>query len=1112
MNNQFSDFDQRYADLNPEQKRAVDTIDGPVLVIAGPGSGKTELLSLRVANILRSTDTEASSILCLTFTDAAAANMRRRLSGLIGPEAYKVGIYTFHSYATSIINRYPEYFYKGVRFNAADDLRQRLNLIQILDSLPHDHSLKVTNKDGYQYVDAIRSSVAHLKKSGLSPQNFKAILEQNKLALEKINPLLLPFEQTMTNKAIDPVQDVLLAMLTLAAQFEAINGVPPLALSVARQLEEAVKECQLLDKATPLSDWKKNMTYKDEQGRRVLKDTRYIDKQLALAEVYALYQQKMQADNFYDYDDMLLDVLEAVNKSNELRYALQESAQYVLVDEFQDTNDAQMQLIHLLSSGELQGNTPNLMVVGDDDQAIYKFQGAEVGYMQNLKHHYADLTQIVLTENYRSTQAILDVARQVIVQGKHRLENYDPDIRKELKAANKTLADGQVVLHEYATADHELQGVARQVRQLLDNGVPAKEVAVIARRHQDLQMVVAYLQGQAVPILYERQQDVLQEPLVHQLIQMTRFAVTVARKGRTEADDLLPEILSYPFWQLDRLAVWRVSVAADKQHRLWLEVMLDSDDQALCELAAFLIHIGELSQTEPIDRLLEVMMGAHQPQLPDGDSDEMEESVEVGVNGWVSPFKEYYFGPRRFDGQRSQYVRTLSALKTFVGALHEHQPDRLMMAEDLLRFVDDHQSANLPLTNTSPFVSGEQAVSLLTAHGAKGLEFDSVFVLHVQNDIWGSDRHGGGLVSPTNVPLSTMASESDDFLRLFYVAITRARRNLFMSSYRQKSDGKESVRLSFVADHEGQKIDSQLEEAATLLETSWHQAYRPPIADDEQVLLLPLVEQYKMSVTHFNNFLNVTKGGPQLFLEQNLLRFPQPKVAATAYGSAVHEALGEFLNQFKHDGVLPESDVLLTTFERRLQQQWLPTKDHQHFLAKGRDELQSYYDAKSSDFSLTDRVEENFTDQQVMVGAAQLTGKIDRIVQLGDGQVSVHDMKTGSPSTSWRGDSDYRKVKLHHYRTQLQFYKLLVEESRGYAGKLRVESGMLEFLQPYNGRFVELPLPESDFAEEAMDRLKQLIAVVFDHIQQLNFPETDDYPQTLEGIEQFEQELLEGKI
>src|SRR5690242_10102383 len=116
------DFQARYKALNASQKQAVDTVEGPVMVIAGPGTGKTELLSMRVANILRGTDTLAQNILCLTYTESGAHAMRERLAGLIGPEAYKVAIHTFHSFGSEIINHNAEYFYQGAHFRPADEL------------------------------------------------------------------------------------------------------------------------------------------------------------------------------------------------------------------------------------------------------------------------------------------------------------------------------------------------------------------------------------------------------------------------------------------------------------------------------------------------------------------------------------------------------------------------------------------------------------------------------------------------------------------------------------------------------------------------------------------------------------------------------------------------------------------------------------------------------------------------------------------------------------------------------------------------------------------------------------------------------------------------------
>ena len=141
-------FQTRLKNLNSAQKKAVTTIDGPVLVIAGPGSGKTEILSLRVAQILNETQVLPSQILCLTFTDSASLNMRDRLSNIISDEAYRVSIHTFHNFCVSIINRYPEYFYKGIPFNAVDPVTQSEMLQSIIESLEKDNPFRGVKPDG----------------------------------------------------------------------------------------------------------------------------------------------------------------------------------------------------------------------------------------------------------------------------------------------------------------------------------------------------------------------------------------------------------------------------------------------------------------------------------------------------------------------------------------------------------------------------------------------------------------------------------------------------------------------------------------------------------------------------------------------------------------------------------------------------------------------------------------------------------------------------------------------------------------------------------------------------------------------------------------------------
>ena len=186
----MDNFKIRFEKLNRQQKQAVEAIEGPVMVVAGPGSGKTELLSLRVANIMRLTDTAPKNILCLTFTDAAAFNMRQRLAGLIGRAAYRVAIHTFHSFGVEIINRYPEQFYGGASFLPADDITQMEVLEEIFSGLDYDNPLRSEHNGQFVYLPKVKKAIEHLKKAGLSPVEFKTILAENKRAAACAEPII----------------------------------------------------------------------------------------------------------------------------------------------------------------------------------------------------------------------------------------------------------------------------------------------------------------------------------------------------------------------------------------------------------------------------------------------------------------------------------------------------------------------------------------------------------------------------------------------------------------------------------------------------------------------------------------------------------------------------------------------------------------------------------------------------------------------------------------------------------------------------------------------------------------------------------------------------------
>ncbi len=427
-------FWQRYQQLNLEQKQAVDTIDGPLMVVAGPGTGKTELLSMRVANILRQTDTLPESILCLTFTDSAAVNMRERLTKIIGPQANKVCIHTFHSFGTEVINHNPEYFFSGARYMPADDLASIEILQSIFNTFDYDDPLNKYNpKDGWTYLDSIRSRIRDLKKEGITPEVFEQILDDNETFISQARDIIKDFFANKISKSLlSKTRGSLLAPLS-QINFNEKQPNYSLKKSIVESLQKTLDkiEAQEKPKTNELTSWRNSFCKVDEDKKYRLKADLNHKKYRSLARIYQKYQEGLHQSGLFDFEDMLLEVLKAFERHKELRYNYQEQFLYILVDEFQDTSGVQTKLIDMLIDTELTNNRPNLMVVGDDDQSIFKFQGASLSNILNFRQKYPTCQIITLTKNYRSKQTILDFASHFINNCEQRLTDL-PEINKIL--------------------------------------------------------------------------------------------------------------------------------------------------------------------------------------------------------------------------------------------------------------------------------------------------------------------------------------------------------------------------------------------------------------------------------------------------------------------------------------------------------------------------------------------------------------------------------------------------------------------------------------------------------------------------------------------------------
>lgn len=1119
-------FEKRYQALNDEQKRAVDTIDGPVLVVAGPGSGKTELLSLRVCNILKNTDTPPSSILCLTFTDAAAANMKKRLAGLIGQEAYKVAIHTFHSFGANIINQNPEYFYQGALYNNADELAQTEIIEDILKNLNHNFKLRSFHPDqGYTYLKDILSKIGNMKNGGLTPSDFREILNENKSFLDEVGKLLPQvFGEKISKKTILEIPALIEGIK--AINFTSRTSVLPY-LSMKEvftdSLQKAYEMAEEGEKPStkPITEWKNSFTKKNDKKEIVPADLDKLGKQFELCDVYEKYQQALLEKGLYDFNDMLLDSARTMKKYPELKYNLQERYLYVLVDEFQDTNGVQMEILDQILDSDVNEGRPNILAVGDDDQAIFKFQGANIANIMGFHGKYREPTVIVLQKNYRSTKPILDYARRIILTGNDRLEKRLPDlINKELISANENLVNGEILEKEFPTYFHELVWVAESIKEKLADGktLPS-EIAVIAPKHRILEEAAKVLDYFGITVAYERQRDLLTQTHIIELITILKFINTIAIKGQPAADEYLPEILGFPFWEINSIDVWKVSVNAYRNRKTWLEIMLAGENEKLSGIAEFLIHLGVEAKEKTAEEIIDMITG--------------------------SPYKKYYFSDEKLENSRQDYLDRLQSLRAFVEKIRGYNVGKgVLTVAAAVDFLELHERHKLHLNYKNIFNDETKAVNLLTAHKAKGSEFENVYILNCQEEEWMKGRLMDKLSFPCNVPLAPESENEEDNLRLFYVSMTRAKRNLYLTRHKYTDKGDERIRLRYLENADADSVagaaggasensyNSESDSSAKvkkqniaierveemhnalaaeknlqkLLELKFAVDKHEVRNTDHNELLKGLLKDYKLNVTHLMNFLNVVDGGPQKFIEQNMLRFPQKMLPSGCFGSAMHEALNSLSVKFKADKTIPSLDYLLDRFEKSLTNQRLNKEDYKLYLAKGTDALKVYYDKRIKSFNVSDQSEFNFRGQGVVVETAALNGKLDKMVYDEEKkEIEVYDYKTGKSLKDFEHGADYEKIKGWKFVTQIIFYKLLVENARDFKGKYKVKTGYVEFLEPVDG---DIKILRLDISEEETAKMKKLVRVVYQKIMNLDFPDISRYDKSVEGIKAFTDDLI----
>lgn len=1022
-------FRELLSALNDAQRRAVEQVEGPVLVIAGPGTGKTHILAARIGKILLDTDARPQNILCLTFTDAGVSAMRERLLEMIGPDAHRVPISTFHGFCNRVIQENMEYFGKG-RLEPVTDL-ERIEIVrQLLAELPPEHPLREGRKDAFQFENHLRDLFATMKKEGWVPG------------------------------------------LILKAADAFLQGLP--------------ENPDFIYKVNT-----RNARKGDPKTALVQEATGRMTRLKAAADLYPKYLHAMEHAGRYEYEDMILWVLRAFEKNEALLRSYQERYLYVQVDEFQDTNGAQYRLLQMLLH---YWEVPNAFIVGDDDQSIFEFQGARLEHLRHFHQTYsAGLETVVLDTNYRSGQRILDTAEKVIEQNEIRaVRLLDTPLEKKLRAH---LPEGSTArLRVYENRLHELTDIVRQIDSLIKDGVAPDEIAVIYARHKQAQRLMALLGKKKIPYHTRRPVNILDLPLIQQFRELLCYLREEARQPFS-GEHRLFRLLHAGFFGLDPGDLAQLAVAAHTYARPGQDVSRTSlyENPDVSHAPASGYWRKALSSPEFLQSL-----NLKRPEAFEPLSTRLDSWIAAVYNLPLPQLLERLFtqtGLLNWALQQPDKLSHLQALYTFFDFVEAetNRSPRLFAPHSgrgeaglarLLNLLDSMDDNRLPLTLQQNVLAGP-GVQLLTAHGAKGLEFGHVFLFDCTADAWekstGSNR-GRFVLPPTLVP-----SGEEDALearrRLFYVAMTRAKQNLHISYARTGDDGKPLTQSMFVEEsglpHEPAMVaQAELLETQTLLLLDPEQ---PHIALPEPVALEAMLRDFSLSVTALNRYLRC----PLAFYYEDFLKIPGAMSEAAAFGVAMHSTLQQFLLRMKADKKLrfPAVESLLRLFNTEMEQQRSHFSENNYVqrLALGKEYLRRIH-VEQVPFWRKRAIAERRIDR-VEFGGIPLKGVIDKIEWLDNNTIRLVDYKTGAPDALKTAPPDEKQPFGGVYWRQLAFYKILIENARIYpepVGKVAVS-----WLEPdKRGAF---PITEIAYSPEDIRFVEGLIRETWANIQAARF-------------------------
>ncbi|MFA6017372.1 MAG: ATP-dependent DNA helicase [Patescibacteria group bacterium] len=948
--------------LNKEQQQAVKYNKGPLLIIAGAGTGKTSVIVEKIKYFVKKKLAKPEQILALTFTEKAASEMEERIDKAMPYGYFQMNISTFHAFADQILK-----------------------------------------ENGFQI--------------GLSP-SYRLMTEAETIIFLKKNIFLFKL------KYYRPLGNPNKFLEALLQHF-------------SRLRDEDISPDDYLK-------WAK--TYDEDEVEKA----KYTE--LALA--YQGYQKLKLKEGLMDFADLVYYSLRLFKKRPNILKQYQKQYLFVLIDEFQDTNISQYQLIKLLSPSK---NNPRLTVVGDDSQAIYKFRGASVSNIINFIKDYKKAKQITLKNNYRSNQTILDAAYKLI-------KNNDPDTLEFKLGISKNLIankpDNKKALNFYLAerGEEESGHIAKKILELKDK-YKFSDFAILVRANNHSESFVSSLSRAGIPFQFLGPGALYKQPEVKDLIAYLKVLYNL------EDSPSLFRLLYMNIYSIDKKDVSLLLTFSRKINQSLfqaMEIYLSYFDVSIhrSEFEIYKKYLP-LLQAETKDKLAVIykMINKHLGLLKTNTAGQILYYF-LEDSGLLLTLTNY-----KTESQEKIAINISNFFNKLKMFESEHEDASVFAVVD---FIDmSIEMGESPIVAKTDIAS-INAVSILTVHSAKGLEFPVVFLVNLTEERFPT-RHKKETISIPEKLIKEILPTGDYHIeeerRLFYVGITRAKDQVFLSSSRFYGEGKRARKISrFVMETLGEELVNKQssikkEEKSQLSIFDFKQKKQGSVTTD------PYTISNNFSFSQLNSF----KTCPLQYKYQYVLKIPTSATAAESFGTTIHKTLQSFYSEFLLNKKLGKKR-LLEIYKKN----WVPigyaSSAHENRMRKeGEKILNNYFDKYHFSSLKIIGLEKSFKIK--IADDIFLTGKIDRIDSAGKNEIEIIDYKTG------KKPSEKELAK----NMQLTIYTLAAQDKNLFSKKLT----------EINLTFYYLQIPEKitlKKTEEDLIETKTRIIDMVGEIRQNIFP------------------------